>query len=144
MSVVGALNDGWGWTGIKAAKVHDQSPMGHLIFASSEGCFYYLDVDGMRIETLGTADAVQAHFATREAQELWSGGALVDAARNRFGELPEGHVFNLEPLALLQGQYEADQMCVLPLEDLIRFTGDAARQLKDLSDGAQFQVKVVD
>ena len=85
MSLVEAINDGWGWTGIQAAQVHDQSPMGHLIFSDAEECFYHLDADGMRIETLGTADAVQAHFAAPEVQELWSGGALVDGARERCG-----------------------------------------------------------
>ena len=144
MSLVEAINDGWGWTGIQAAKVHDQSPLGHLVFLDPEGRFYYLDTDGMSVDMLGSDEAARAHLKKPEIQELWSGGALVDAARKRFGDPPAGHVFTLEPLSLLQGEYAADKMCVLPLEELIRFTGDAARQLRDLPDGAQFQVKVVD
>lgn len=144
MSLVEAVNEGWGWTGLTAARVVAQSPMGHLVLSDAEGRFFYLDPDGMAIIPLGSEAEAQAHLASDEAKELWFGGALVVEGRKRFGEPPEGSVFTIKPHAMIEGRYEPESLCVMPLDELIRFTGDVAQQIKDLPDGSQIQLKVSD
>ncbi|WP_296722215.1 hypothetical protein [Erythrobacter sp.] len=144
MSLVEAVNEGWGWTGLTATRVVAQSPMGHLIVANADETLFYLDPDGMAIIPLGTEAEAQAHLASDEAKQLWSGGALVEEGKKLFGEPPVGSVFTIKPHAMIEGRYEPENLCVMPLDELIRFTGDVAQQIKELPDGSQIQFEVTD
>ena len=142
MSAIDALRSGWGWTLIEFAEIHAVSQMGHLLFSDTDGCFHYLDPDLGRIEALGNEQAARTHFAKEETREVWQAIALVEAARERLGDCPEGSVYTLKPLALLEGDYSPDNLWICQLDELIRFTGDMARQLKDLPDGAQYRIVI--
>ena len=144
MSLVDAFNESWGWTGIVAERIRAQSPMGHLVLSDEDEQFYYLDTDGMAIIPLGTQVDAEAHLALEEVQELWWGGDLVEAGKALLGEPPEGSVLSLKPEALIQGQYVPENLWIIPLEELIAFTGAVARQIKDLPDGAQIKFEVTD
>ncbi|QFT78816.1 T6SS immunity protein Tdi1 domain-containing protein [Erythrobacter sp. THAF29] len=144
MSLVETINEAWGWSGITITRVRAQSPMGHLVVSDADDCFYYLDPDGMAIIALGSREDAQAHLDDEEAKQLWFGGELVASAREVLGEPPEGSVLTLKPHAMLAGEYAPENMCILPLEELIAFSGQIALQLKDLPEGAQFEIKVTD
>ncbi len=144
MSLIETINANWGWTGVVAERVRAQSPMGHLLISDAQDCFYYLDPDGMAVVALGSRDQAQAHLDDPEANQLWWGGELVVSARDLLGEPPEGSVFALKPHAMLEGQYAPENMCIMPLEELIAFSGDVARQIKDLPDGSKFRIEVTD
>ena len=144
MSLVDIVNENWGRTGIEVSRVRAQSPMGHLVLSDAQENFFYLDPDGMAIIPLGSRQEAQAHLDSEEAQELWWGGELIATARETLGEPPEGSVFSLKPRALIEGQYAPENIWIISLEELIAFTGDVARQLKDLPDGAQIKIEVTD
>lgn len=144
MTLVEVVNEAWGWTGLTARRIVAESSMGHLVLTDTEDRLFYLDPDGMALIPLGTEAEAQAHLASEEAKELWSGGALVTEARKRFGEPPEGSVFTIKPHAMIEGRYEPESLCVMPLDELIRFTGDVAQQIKDLPDGSPIQLEVTD
>jgi hypothetical protein len=144
MTLVETINKAWGWTGVAAHSIHHKSPMGHIVFSDSNDCFYYLDTDGLDLSKLGLKQEAEEYLASEDAQEVWLAANLVNAARKRLGDAPEGNVFTLHPLALLEGRYSADEMIICSHAELITFTGDSARQLKDLPEGAQFQIEVVD
>ena len=144
MSLVGVFNESWSWTGFTASRVRAHSPMGHLILSDAEENFAYLDTDGLSLIPLGSREEAEAHLAHEEAQDLWWGGELIASARERLGEAPQGSVYSLKPIALLNGDYSPGNVWIISLEELIAFTGDAARQLKDLPEGAQYAIKVTD
>lgn len=144
MSLVEAVNEGWGWTGLIATRVVAQSPMGHLLLCDAQDRFFYLDPDGMAIIPLGSEVEANAHLSSSEAKELWSGGALFAEGVKRFGEPPDGSVFTIKPHAMIEGRYDPENICIMPLEELIRFTGNVAQQIKDLPDGSQIQIEVTD
>ena len=144
MSIAAALRESWGWTEIAFAAVHSVSPMGHLVLSDSEGCYYYLDPELRSIDALGNEEATRTHFAQQETQDIWRAHALVEAARERLGEPPDGSIYTLKPLALLQGDYGYENLCILPLEELIRFTGDVSRQTKDQPERGQYEIKIVE
>lgn len=126
------------------SRVHAQNLMGHLVLSDAQDAYFYLDPDGMQVIALGTREDALAHLKGEEAKELWSGGKLVDAARQKFGDPPQGCVFTLKPHAMVEGRYDIDEVCILPLDELIRFSGDVARQIHDLPDGSQIQFEVTD
>ena len=144
MSLVDAVNESWGWTGISVTSVRAQSPMGHLVLSDADQQYFYLDPDGMSIIALGDQKAAQVHLDTEEAKELWFGGELLTKGIELLGEPDAGSVITLKPLSLLEGAYAPENLCILPIEELIRFTGESAEQLKDLPDGAEFRVEVTD
>lgn len=139
-----AINSGWSWSGTTIAEVHRVSPMGHMVLSDTEGRFYYLDTDGMQLTILGDKSAADAHMSQPDVCELWSGGELVKSARARLGDPAVGYVFTLSPLNWIDGDYRAENMVILPLSEVAFLSGDLARQLKDLPDGAQVQIKVTD
>ena len=144
MSLVDAVNENWGWSGVSVTRVRAQSPMGHLVLSDAEDQFFYLDPDGMAIIPLGTRDEAQEHLDGEEAKELWFGGELLAKGRELLGEPPEGSVITLKPDALVEGRYTPENLWILPLEELIHFSGSIARQIKDLPDGSQIQIETVD
>ncbi|EAQ27974.1 hypothetical protein NAP1_10283 [Erythrobacter sp. NAP1] len=144
MNLVNAVNDSWAWTGISINRIRAQSPMGHLVVSDREEQFFYLDPDGMAVIALGSNDQAQTHLRTDEAKELWFGGELYSKALERLGEPPQGYVLNLELPAMIEGRYSPENMWTWPLEELIRVTGDVARQISDLPDGAQVELEVTD
>jgi len=44
----------------------------------------------------------------------------------------------------LGGEYAISNIKTAPLVELVRFSGDLGRQIADLPDGAQIEIKVVD
>ena len=144
VNLVGAVNEAWGWTGITASRIWAQSPMGHLLVSGPDEQFFYIDPDGMAVLPLGTKEEAQAHLDGQEANELWWGGDLVEKARAILGEPPEGSVINLKPEKLIEGDYSPENMWTWPLIELVHFTGSVAEQIKDLPDGSQIKLEIVD
>jgi hypothetical protein len=144
MNLVDVINKSWGWAGFKAQRVRAQSPMGHLLISDADEQFFYLDTDGMSVIALGDQAAAQAHLDTDEAKELWFGGELLAKGLELLGEPEDGSVITLKPLAMLQGDYAPENLCIMPLEELIRFSGESAKQLKDLPEGTHFSVEITD
>ncbi len=144
MTLLEAINQGWGWSGLVATQVHAKGPMGHLLVSDAEGCFHYIDIDMMELHALGNEAAARAHFAKPETRELWEAAALVEPARARLGNPPDGSVFALNIHAMLAGNYSADEVCFLPLHELAFLSGDLARQLKDLPEGEKLRIEIID
>lgn len=46
--------------------------------------------------------------------------------------------------SLLGGEYAISNIKTAPLVELVRLSGDIGRQIKDLPDGAQIELKVVE
>lgn len=139
-----AVNDGWAWNGVVFTAIHDVSPMGHMLLSDAEEQFYYLDTDGIELVLLGDEALARTEMAHPERLQMWSGGELVRAARERLGDPPYGHVFTLSPLNWIDGDYRPENMVILPLPEIVFMSGDLARQLNGLPDGAQVQIRVTD
>jgi hypothetical protein len=70
--------------------------------------------------------------------------ALVEAARSKLGPLRPGYKYGLKTPAPPGGRYEVDNFAQLPLRELVSFSGDVARQIDGLPDGAKVQFRVFD
>jgi len=69
---------------------------------------------------------------------------LVKEAEKHLGTLTEGRKYCLVTPGILGGAYDISNIKTASLIELIRFSGDLANQIKNLPDGAQIQLKVVD
>lgn len=140
-----AVQAGWGWTGIRAVEVCGVSRFGHLILRDADGAFWYLDPEIRTLEKIGRDhDEYLAHMNQPKVRETWQALALVDAAREKLGEPGPGRCYSLKTMALLQGDYAHENLCTMPVAELIAFTGDFEQQTRGLPDGARVELKVVD
>ncbi len=137
-----ALRQAWGWTGVDFAEIVAHSLFGHLVATDREGGFHYLDPDVLTLSALGDEAAARAHMARPETQVIWRADAHVAAADARLGATRVGQVYGFTPQALVAGDYAAANMVCIELATYIRLTGDLAKQIKDLPEGAQVRIEV--
>ena len=74
----------------------------------------------------------------------WYMSKLVEDARNKLGDLGEGRKYCLAIPGVLGGKYDISNIRTIGLSELIRISGEIARQVKDLPDGTFVELKVVD
>lgn len=143
--LVDAVRDSWGWTGIDAAAVTAVSPFGHLIVQDAAGAFWYLDPELRSLDRIADDEpALFAHMGDPEVRQIWEALALVEAAYDRLGAPEPGRCYSLKTHALLEGDYSHENLCTVPIVELIRFTGDFERQTRHLPDGSAVQLKIVE
>ena len=65
-------------------------------------------------------------------------------AKDRVGQLTDERKYCLVVPGVLGGAYECSNLKSVPLLELIRLSGDMAKQIKDLPDGEQITLEVVD
>jgi Domain of unknown function (DUF1851) len=74
----------------------------------------------------------------------WNMGNLVTKAKEMLGPLTEGRKYCLKTPSVLGGEYGGSNLATVPLVELVRFSGDVAKQIKDLPNGARVQFKITD
>jgi hypothetical protein len=84
--------------------------------------------------------------ALSKSQEFladWYMKNLVSIASEKYGVLEAGSKFHLAIPAILGGEYSLENIKIFSLVEQIRFSGDLGRQIEDLPDGAQVELKVI-
>ena len=143
--LISAVRRGWGWTGLVPESIGAASPFGHLIIQDVAGTYWYLDPELRSLERIANTQAeLFAHMNKPDVREVWQALALVDAARENLGEPGEGNCYSLKTMALLQGDYNHDNLCIISIAELVQFSGDFERQTRHLPNGSKIEFKVID
>lgn len=143
--LLAAVRDSWGWTGLQPAAVTAISPFGHLILRDGAGHFWYFDPELRQVDRIAESDeALFSHMNDPEVKEVWLAENLVEQAQNRLGAPPPGSCYSLTPHALLEGNYGPENLWIVRITELIRFTGDVEQQIRHLPEGAKFELKVTE
>jgi len=61
-----------------------------------------------------------------------------------FGSLSEGRKYCLKIPGVLGGEYDGANLATISLVVLVRFSGDVAKKIRDLPDGAKIELKITD
>ena len=131
--------------GIDPTRVTAISPFGHLIVSDRSGAYWYLDPELRTLEQVADCDTELFTYMNQpEVRQTWQASALVEQAFAHLGESAAGWCYSLKPLALLGGDYNPENLCILPVEELVRFSGSVEEQTRHLPEGASFRLKVVD
>jgi len=145
MSIIQEIRDSWGWVGIEPLSVVGENDFGNLMIEDVEGKFWRLCPEDVYCEVVasdrGDLDRLSQD---QDFLEDWYMQALVEQARKGLGELAEGKKYRLVIPGALGGEYGISNIKTAPLVELVRFSGDLAKQIKDLPDGAEIQLRVVD
>ncbi|MRJ44238.1 DUF1851 domain-containing protein [Idiomarina loihiensis] len=145
MSIIQEIKGSWGWIGIEPLAIVGENDFGNLMIEDVDGKFWRLCPEDVYCEVVakdrGELDQLSQD---QDFLEDWYMQALVEQAKESLGALSEGRKYCLVIPAALGGEYGISNIKTVPLVELVRFSGDLAKQIKDLPDGAEIQLRVVD
>ena len=145
MDVISQIRDAWGWVGIDPQEIVDENDFGNLIIKDADGKYWRLCPEDVYCEVVAQ-DRAELDKLSQDPEFLadWHMTAFVDQAKDCVGQLTDGRKYCLIVPGVLGGAYECSNLKSVPLLELIRFSGDMAKQIRDLRDGEQIRLEVVD
>ncbi|MDM5263517.1 DUF1851 domain-containing protein [Sulfurovum sp. XTW-4] len=145
MNIVEEIKESWGWIGINPVEVIGENDFGNLMIKDTDGKFWRLCPEDVYCEIVAqNQEELDTLSKDQEFLEDWYMRALVDVAQDKLGPLEEGKKYYLVIPGALGGEYGIDNIKTAPLVEIIRYSGDVGKQIKDLPDGAQVKLKVID
>jgi hypothetical protein len=145
MNIIDEIRESWGWIGLDPVEVVGENDFGNLIVKDSEGQYWRLSPEDSSCQVVASnRRELDALSTDQEFLHDWYMRALVDLAREKCGPLPEEKKYCLKIPGLLGGEYGGDNLAISPLVELVRISGEIAKQTKDIPDGTKIKLKVVD
>jgi hypothetical protein len=134
----------WDWSGLDPAEVVATNSFGNLIIRATDGAYWRICPEELSCERVAqNAEEFATLSALDEFRTDWEMARLVELARLQCGPLSEGRCYCLKLPAVIGGSYEAANLGTISLTELIAFAGDMAKQIKDVPDGGQIEIKII-
>lgn len=145
MNLIETIGAAWGWCGMDAVEVVLENDFGNLLIRDCRDCYWRLCPEELAC-TVVARNRSELDVLCHEQEFLhdWYMRVLTDMAFEKLGALEEGRKYCLKIPAVLGGQYAAENMGSIGLVELVSASGDIARQIKDLPNGAKVRLKVTD
>lgn len=135
------INQAWGWTGVSAAEVFSINNFGQIIFRAANGAYWQIRPEELECNEIATdRQHLNELMATEAFMEAWEMYDEVEAARAMVGDLQKGEKYCLKLPTALGGLYDDANFGKIDLEKLIRFSGEMAYRIQDLSDDEKFKI----
>ena len=145
MSLVDEIRQFWGWVGLDPVEVVGENDFGNLMIKDVDGKYWRLCPEDCYCRVLvSNREELDALSTDQAFLHDWYMRALVQLAHEKCGPLVEGKKYCLKIPRILGGEYDGDNLAVAPLVELVRISGDIAKQTQDLPDGAKVRLRVVD
>lgn len=135
----------WAWFGVEPAEVLCVNKFGNVVFADKSGKYWRICPEELQCKCIADSAGEYERLARdTEFAVDWEMARLVALAESKFGVQPSGRCFCLKIPAMLGGEYDIGNIGTISVGELVRFSGDVARQIKDLPPGSKVELKVVD
>ena len=145
MNIVDKIKGSWGWVGIEPLEVVGENDFGNLIIKDVLGKYWRLCPEELYCKVVAKNHSeLDVLSSDQEFLADWHMEALVQVAEDKLGPLEEGEKYYMVIPGILGGEYGISNIKTLSLVELIKLSGDLAKQIQDLPDGAQVKLKVVD
>ena len=133
MITVEDINEAWGWVGLNAVEVLGENAFGNLIIRDEDGMYWRLSPQDLCCEPVaGDRAALDALSYNQEFLDDWYMPEQVRLAESTLGPLVDGRKYCLRIPSALGGHYRRDNLAMVPLSELIRFSGESAQQFDGL------------
>jgi hypothetical protein len=145
MDILKEVKDAWGWAGIDPVEVVAQNDFGNLVLRDRDGRFWRLCPEDVYCTII--ANSIEEYNELIKDDEFnvdWFMAPIVAEAKKRLGPLKAGYKYSLVIPGILGGEYTGKNLQSVPFEEVIRFSGKVGLQVKDLPDGAEVDLKVID
>ena len=145
MSIIEEIASAWGWAGIQPEEVVGENDFGNLIVKDVAGKYWRICPEDVYCEVIANnRDELDALSTNQEFLADWYMHTLVEQAEEKLGPLGEGRKYHFVIPGVLGGEYGAGNFQTVPLVAQVRFSGDLGKQIKELPDGAQVKLKVIE
>ena len=145
MSIIEEVKESWGWVGVNPAEVVGENDFGNLMIKDTEGKYWRLCPEDVYCEIIAEdRDSLDRLSKDQDFLEDWYMSDLVEQATAEYGPLEAGHKFHLTIPGVLGGEYAVSNIKPVPVTEQIRFSGSIGKQIKELPEGAEIQLKVID
>ncbi len=145
MNIIQEIQESWGWIGIDPEEIVGENNFGNLLIKDSEGKFWRLCPEDVYCEVVAETRAeLDALSKDQEFLEDWYMQSLTDQAKEALGDLENGRKYHLVIPGVLGGEYAISNIRTVSLIDQVRYSGDLGKQINEMPDGAQIELKVID
>ena len=145
MPLIQAIRDSCGWVGIDPVEVVGTTAFGNVMIKDTQGRYWRLCPEALYCEVIAQTRAVLDEVSRDQAfLRDWYLQPMVEQAEEALGPLAPGQVYHWVISPVLGGEYVIDNVRCLDHVEQLRFCGDLAREIKDLPDGAQVKLRLVD
>ncbi len=145
MNVIETLKAAWGWVGIKPVEVVAENEFGNLIIKDEQDQFWRLCPEEVYCKVI--ADSIYEYNKLIQDDDFlndWNMTVMVNEAIEMLGPLEQGYKYYMVIPGVLDGEYGGENFKTAPLIKIIEFSGNLGRQIKNMPDGAEIQLKVID
>ena len=137
------IKSAWEWTGLKPVAIIDSNSFGNLLVRDEVGAYWRICPEDLKCSVVATNDdEFERLRADPDFMLDWEMSALVEAARQKHGQLTAGRSYCLKTPGVLGGEYAMDNIGTITTEELHSFAGDVALKIKDLPDGQTISFKI--
>ena len=141
MELVACIRENWGWVGIDPVAVVDRNDFGNVLVRDVGGRIWWIRPELLSCEVVAKTEAEYARLrADPEFVLDWEMRRLVQIARAKVGALEAGRCYSFKIPTALGAPYEAENMATLNTEELIKFSGYVANEIRDLPDGTPVEI----
>lgn len=141
--MLSAINKAWDWIGVKAIEIVKMNDFGNIIFKSTENEYWRICPEELYCEKIADSQSdYEILLNDIEFREYWEMLNLVQIAKETVGELMDGEKYCLKLPGVLGGEYNFENIGKVPQIEQIGFSGDLAKQIKDLPDGTEIKLTV--
>jgi hypothetical protein len=138
------INNAWGWTGLVPAEVIYVNSFGNLIVKATDGAFWRISPEELKCEKIAADFNKLAELWQGEDFRLdWEMTQIVAVAEKKLGRLQQGRCYCFKLSPVVGGKYDATNFGEISLAELIAFSGDFAKQVKDVLAGGQIEIKII-
>jgi hypothetical protein len=121
------------------------SSIGDMFLKDKNGKIYWLDVGRGSLELVSeNLDDFKSKLNDDSKVNEWFMIGLVKQIKETGLELVEGKLYGYKKLPIIGGEYKPENFELTSIEVHFSLSGQILRQLKDLPDGTNIQIKVVD
>ncbi len=143
MKIIEAVKKHWGWCGINPVELVVDNEFGNVMLRDDSGRFWRICPEDVYCKMVAeTVDEYNLLITDDEFNKDWFMSSVVKQAFNYLGALKEGHKYGLIVSGVLGGEYGGKNFKQIPFVDLIAESGKLGYQIKDLPDGAKYQIKI--
>lgn len=126
-------------------EIVERNEFGNFIVLGEDQAYWRICPEELTCEVVAGSQPDYLQLVESEDFQMdWNMTNLVQLARTHLGRLKEGWAYYLVVPATFGGRYYEANIRSVPLEELIGHSGDWALAIKDLPDGAQIELRVID
>jgi hypothetical protein len=142
--MIDTIRQAWSWIGLIPAEIVESNSFGNLIVRAVDGTIWRICPEELSCKVIAEDFCKFTELRANEDFQLdWQMTRFVELAERKLGPPGGGKCYCLKLPAVLGGTYDEANFGTIAVKELISFAGDIAEQIKDVPDGGQIQIEII-